>query len=1167
MTLLGRLSTAPGLVKWLPVVILALPLGYLLVKLFRDLRQRRQARPPRRRVELRHAWRAFLRRTPLAQRRTFGLLQPIVVLGENSAGKSALIDRFVNWRGHAEQLQPSHVEDAQLQIYRGAQVLVQELSGALLEDTSPEGRRALERLWRALPSRRRRPRVILVVDSARLMRGTPDQLVRRAQLMRGKIDLLAERFRQPIDVTVMVTKSDRLTGFVDVAALLRERKLTLRVRPGDAGAGISDGLARFEQLLPQLQASAGAPVYLRALGFFEQLPSLLAPLDRFVSTLCSPQSTTAVPHVVAVALDSNEDDGPRLWSPFAATISSADVRRFHPLRKHALIAAALAGTCALWLVAAFTGQRARIDDGLARLDAWLDAPSDSDAQADWRQGVEQARRTLASRLTPSFFPGDADFGALQLRRSFVMGARHRLLEPRLSSHYNDASTLYALSLLQSSNRGPLGKLVAAHAAQWGDALMLPPSLVRSYVAAVDASLPPPDAPETVEPAALRLDADSPELARWLTDVHERLQQPVMSPAELRALADEAARAQRDAARLVASETLAEATRLLRKESAAALEAPAPAVGELPGPAAARGLSLPAAVAALAALVTESKLEPEDLTGVDLVELSARLSRIADAPYDHSAPAIALTVGRQHFDVDPAAWHALVLRSRLTLLVHDLVARQDEGDALLFAHPEQFPALELTTRGDGCGFGGGVSIPGHYTARAFEEHLAPTLATLPKLIEKLPIGAGDKEQLVTHIDEALGSWADDYATQYRNLMAALACHARTPIELRLLVTQSQSSSAPLRLALREVSRNTALTLPKDSPFGASIESLADEFAPLRALSPAVGPPTQLAGWLAVLHAMQAALDGRAPPPPAPATATADKEPEDGLRSRLTPVGRLALAVYRGDEDSPKLQTERWLLQAGLDSDWWPAFSAPVEEAYRLGRRELQTVVADTWSELSRRQLQPLADSFPFRRDAESPASNDVVEAALGPKQAFWSSFDATLGPLLMGVRDGFSSREGRNSPLLPPALLPKVNRLTALAGQLWDKDGKPRPLIVHVRPLPLPPQRADAPAVLTSFLQLGGSTVYGFNQRAEWTALKVEWWHADSASVGVSVGAKDGRSFRAVSILDAPWSLWRLLVRGASSDGHIFTWQVSGPDGRALPVQFEIKEEPWARFAL
>jgi hypothetical protein len=341
-----------------------------------------------------------------------------------------------------------------------------------------------------------------------------------------------------------------------------------------------------------------------------------------------------------------------------------------------------------------------------------------------------------------------------------------------------------------------------------------------------------------------------------------------------------------------------------------------------------------------------------------------------------------------------------------------------------------------------------------------------------------------------------------------------------MELRACLSQLPMSSSPLRAALRELARNTALTLPPDNRFNAPIERLADKFAPLRALAPQTGAAPQLDGWIAVLRAMQTTLDGGAP-------AGGDKEAEDGLKSRLS------------------------------------------DEAYALGRHDLQKTLGEIWSQLKHDDVNPLFDSFPFKHGAgESAATSAQIDSALAAKQHFWSTFETAIAPVLVATRDGWRAREGHGSALLPSDLLPTVSRMNALASLLYDKEGKPKPLVFRVRPLLLAAPRSDANGVLlASYLQAGGTTVYGFNQRADWTTLKIEWWRPESVAVGLNIGGGDtGRSFRAVTIPEVPWSFWRLLQRASTNGARVFTWQVAGPDGRPVPVQFELKEDPWTQFA-
>jgi hypothetical protein len=1158
-----------ALLKWLPLILLVGALVVVGGKWLWARRQRKQAEAPaqsgRPRLRLRRTWTAFLRRTPATQRRGLALFQPFIVLGEAGAGKSALIERFVDWRGQSAQFHPSYVEDPLLQIYRGTRSLVQELSATLLQDASPEAHKALAQLWRPLRCGRP-PRVVIALSATRLMKMGTDELVRQAQLARGKLDLLAELVRRPVEATIVVTHADQLVGFLELAEVLRDHDKALRVEllPNDEALNLERAFGGFEQYLPLMLSTSTPPGYLKALALFDELAGLTRAIDIFVRTLRSADSIAPAPRVAEVALASSKEKGDAAWSPFAATITADDVRRFKPLRRHALWAEALLLASTLHMTLGYEAARARIDESSRRLDAVLEAPLDGDARADWVEDLAAARRSLGRRLLPGFFASDTTFVHAELRRRFVAGVRERLLLPHLMPEErgkDGAIGLYGLSLLYASNRSELGKFVLAHVAQWADALGLPAPLVRAYVEAAEPALAPTeDARELVQRVSIAWPAGAPNVVRLATALQRRLAQPFITPRELGELKELAAPVRLDADALARRETLAAVAALVKQETGIDLGDPWRRRATSGNP-----MDAPS-VERLAALVERSQLDTPDGKQLDLGGLVAALAEIAALRPPARAP-IALDLDGQPLAIDPGAWERLLVRSRAALLVHGFVARGEDALSLLFAHPDAYPALAVSARGDGCSFGGGGRVDGVYTAQALSEHLAPALAQLPDLLTKLSLSDDDKQELTSHIVDAVAEYASDYVEKYRGLLSALHCSARTPVELRTLTSQLPGASSPLRATLRELARNTTLTLPRDNPFAAPLEVIPEEFAALRALAPAAGPAPQLDGWAMLLRTIQAAIDGRAPP-------LGDKEPEGGLRSKLSPLGRIALSIYRGDDDSPKLQVERWLTTANVDTEWWPPFAAPIEEAYALGRRELQKVLAQSWSDLVQAHVQPLGELFPFRRDAETAATAPLVEAALAPKQAFWSLFEAGIAPVLTtGAREVWRGREGRSSSLLPADLLATVNRWSALSALLWDKDGKPKPLVLRVRPLPLAPvggDRVNGPSVLASYLQIAGATIYGFNQRADWTTLKVEWWKADSSSVGVTIGGADGagRSYRAVTVAQTPWSLWRLFQRATSDETRVYQWRVPSPvDGRTLAVQFEVKDDPWTPFLL
>ena len=103
-------------------------------------------------------------------------------------------------------------------------------------------------------------------------------------------------------------------------------------------------------------------------------------------------------------------------------------------------------------------------------------------------------------------------------------------------------------------------------------------------------------------------------------------------------------------------------------------------------------------------------------------------------------------------------------------------------------------------------------------------------------------------------------------------------------------------------------------------------------------------------------------------------------------------------------------------------------------------------------------------------------------------AFWQFVTQVLSPVVRGARDGLVAALSRSSRamLLPPAHAARAGAAgAACRSSLWDDEGKPRPLAMQVRPLPLPTAPTPDSFVTLSYLKCGGAASFGFNQRPAW----------------------------------------------------------------------------------
>ncbi len=170
-------------------------------------------------------------------------LPNVVVLGPAGSGKTQLIGLDVDWQRQARQFLPSYTSDALLQFYLGPDCVVQEVSAPLLEDETLQARGALRRMWQKSFSHKQKGMAVLVLDVRWLADTPPDEQRRMAQLLRGKLNLMSEACRGPVETRLCLTHMDGLEGFEDFARMLKQHGVPLLLRHSEAGRGGPPGLA------------------------------------------------------------------------------------------------------------------------------------------------------------------------------------------------------------------------------------------------------------------------------------------------------------------------------------------------------------------------------------------------------------------------------------------------------------------------------------------------------------------------------------------------------------------------------------------------------------------------------------------------------------------------------------------------------------------------------------------------------------------------------------------------------------------------------------------------------------------------------------------------------------------------------------------------------------
>lgn len=1127
-------------------------------------RRRRPAAPALPPLDLRRAWRTFIRRMPREHQRVLPLFRPFVVLGEAGAGKTTLIDRRTDWRGQAALFHPSYTDDPLLQVYQAARGVVQELSPAVLGDATPRARRALLALWRPL-RRHKDPRVVVALSAASLRSAVPDALVKQAQAVRGKVDILAEAVGRPVKVTIALTFMDQVEGFAELATVAHDRELPLAFEAGETPE-LRDLVAAFAPLhawLPAVLRDQSAQAWLGAVSFVDGLPELLRPLSVFIDTLQGHHPLTATPAITAIGLTSKHEGASAAWNPFACAITREEARRFQPWRRHLAAAAALVLVIGGGLYAAYSHERSALERGLQRVDAYVDDFRNPDARATLLDDVAALKGSPLRPLTPSFFDDDEELGERLIHERLLAQIRSGILEPRLRRMTVDepVAALYMLNLLTAGAGNTAARTILAEVEEWSSVLGLPPQVIIDFI---DLNrrpdryeLPMDDAAFAARfstPALHPREHDAAELARQVVTAMgapliERARVDELRTRGLEVLADLDAARDVDRVARVAS-LLNDTTRRRYGEAwiAAAREAPRTSRED---------------VEALVQMLggTDLSVRGDVSTLAGLIEAVEAIGAEGAA----QPRTLRFDLGDAEVVVERSDWDAAVKRTRLTRLLTRFVDSPRETSAAMFFGAATYPPVRLADPG-GRFFGGAGVVDGVYTARAFNERVRPVLEKLPEVLAGLTVADATRDAVLAAVKAAAQEHAEGYGDAWATLYASFGYSADSALSLKLVLTELTRPKSPLRRMLQEVSKGSDIVVAESNELLEPYAVVVDAFAFVRAIVPKPGESSPvLDEYFAIVAKMVKELGADAKAP--------EKDEKPGLVSALSPLGRMALSMYLDEESSALNQLDAWLSTSEVPGEWQAAFDRPPLLAYRIGIGEVEAKVEQAWDDAIDTFVSPVKMAFPFLPVAETAATAEEVEAALHPKGSFWTTIDSMIGPLLRKRGEAWelkSSRLGRLA--LPSEIVPSLNRLEPLKSRFWDSKGKPRPLVFKARPLPLPGDTQSQYATVMSHMQVEDAWVYGLNQRPDWTELKVSWWKAGAASVGAAfaLGAEGSKVYRGTSRQDVDWGVFHLLQAAERHDEKALTWEWRVPSavpGRSVIVGFQLDRNPWGLLGL
>ncbi|MBL4636915.1 MAG: hypothetical protein JKY56_23890 [Kofleriaceae bacterium] len=1101
------------------------------------------------------------------------LYQPYIVFGDVGAGKSSLIDRCIDWRGLAAQFHPSYIENPNLQIYQGSSSIVEEHSASLLSDTSPKTRRELIRLWRRLKDGKS-PRVIVVLRADALIDESLEQTVRRAQLVRGKINILSTLLGRPIDVGISIVRMDSREGYLEFCQFLQnsERSLQLEISPDDPLTSIAECMTEFEGYLAAASTFLDPPAYLKSANFVLGNATLLDRVASFTEVLTAYDPATQEPILRSLVLASEKNPTP-LVNPFQATITEKEAATFQPLRRHRKRAAVLAFVGIAYLLAGFSYEQVTVSRAKEMIKPLMSRGSETINISGWERFydyLEDRKSSLASRVLPSFKTNHDVFIEQEIFDFYLDGIRHKVLIPRLNTlearkgdQAEQKEYLYVLAILAGTKENETGRYILKHLDDWGDTTRFKKRMIEDYVRNNDKA-----------PLSMRkLNSDSLsqlfpnlEIESWdkfFATVREL--SASMEPVAFEAIEEARTQAQNILNEIEQLETkkatLAVINRLMADEE---LNLSDDWKGEL---AKIAKIDHQPIAEFLRVVVHEPTLAD---AGLPLGSFVDALLKIVEEPPLKSPIGYFRGTSARTVELDTAVWTKMVARSRVAESVArftDMSREEPSWESIFFEPSAKFKQVSFKG-GRGVGVEGiEIADSGYFTKRAYNSAVSKVIASLPANLETLNLSELDKQRFKSLITRSLGDYAGEYVDAYQTFYDDYRYAKVEPSLLPYVIKQLSGKRSVLSKFVKQINFNTQLELPEENEYADILYVIPESFEFVGLL---VGEDSEqapaLAAYMDLLRQFAEELDNTDP-----FVGDEAKDPAAALKGQLSAIGRVALATYLNEPGAHLAKVEEWLVASGVPREYRYPFIGLFKRANAIGTGQIERTVATRWKTIRRETLVTVLSKFPFVRDSEEEASRDQVDRLLGPTGKFWTEFRETFGSLVVRGAQGWKSKRSRGGRLAMPArMLSEVNEVQSLVDTMWNEDGTPKPFALQVKSMPSSSEEKGPLFAVLATMGLGEESVSGFNQRPSFRTLSYQWWEPTTASVEV-VFAQRGReqkNFRRLASAGEMWAFFRLLKLAEEESGpKQFLWKILGPRRASALVGFEFRENPWSLVTL
>ena len=1112
-------------------------------------------------------WSSFVLAIPLHLRPKALSAAFSLVIGDAGSGKTSIIDRYADWQGQDFRFHPSAIDDSLLQIYLGAKSLVLEFSSSLLYDNSSAAYHALKKLWRRLPPK---PQVVMVFDATTLLSPQTELLRQSGHALFGKLKVFGELEGKPLPLILALSHMEKVQGFVEFCVFLDEAGIPLQLDfpAGDGINQIESCLNDFQQHLHRALVTRPAQDYLKIVTFLNEAPRLFRVLIDVLRISGLEQGVDA-PSVVRLCLLS-EHVHSFGCQPFALPAGIEQRSRLQ-LNNHAKSALGLALAGLVYFIGSYIYLQNMVAEVRTNIKTIASTPIQyypekiSPLFLDFSANLN--KNALLSFM-PNFFIEVEQYNNYLL----IAEIRKYYLLPLLKQLQDepDASfkTIRFIGMLYATSTNEIGKILAKNTeknpidmAKYGQ-LVNDYLIYNTHTDELDHLL---NAITYTKPQVIVEDR-APWIA-LLRIFQQILQKPFIQEAEFESLKAQLLPFLRIIDRLDYYNNQDELNQWLVQHTSLRLD--------FNNQSELRQKS----ISQLLTLVSHLKLNTVDNCRVtlSLSECLTLVQAAANTKAETLSSDIAIKLDGEYFSFTPKQWNDLITRSRVTMMLRNLMyAHRSHDGWIFFNSPSLYIDVEMNSSNNGgLLFAGKARIDGRLTRDAFEQSVKPAIMSVTDVVGNLPIDASEKKHFNDFVLKNLDTYSDHYVSSYLNYFKQFQINIDSIWALNYVINNLQQPNSELLDTLVQIKNNTALDLSA----GPSFQKFAQKLSVFRFVQLLMeeknGVYPEFQKYQLMMAQMQQEMNNHE-------AYEAKKSVEEGaeaeaLKGALSPLGRVAWAMQLNEDGSYLKLTKSWLQNVGIDNDWQQPFLAPVQKVKEFGTAEINRNISGIWADIWDSNVTPLLVKFPFTEHAapDSELAVDELIKIFHPKQGlFWDSFQQYLAPLSRFSNGVWVRRHELSDDLVLPAnYLVRLNAAQQLTNKLWDSQGNPKPLELSVKPSLLPTfdskQIPRAPLVSLAYLRQGNASVLSFNQQTEWQKFPLQWWLAQPAEVGMEFrkDANPTRVYTDMVVDDSNWNLFKLLQRGHVGETQRYQWSLAHPNfpQQPLNLEFFLQGNPMAVF--